>query len=126
MTLDGPLSSSESALLAAMLAEAKPHRVGLIARGTKAGLSRGWYFLGAGTWASDRSAETATSTELLSLAAPGAELTLTVVPAGTERRAGVDRDADGWFDRDELDAGSDPADPHSRPRHRHVPGGRQP
>ena len=58
------------------------------------------------------------------LAAPGAELTLTVVPAGTERRMGADRDADGWFDRDELAAGSDPADPRSRQRH--VPDGRRP
>ena len=44
-------------------------------------------------------------------------ITVTVVPKGTEQRAGVDRDSDGFFDRDELDAGSDPADPES------VPGG---
>jgi hypothetical protein len=30
-------------------------------------------------------------------------------------RVGVDRDEDGFFDRDELDAGSDPADPSSTP-----------
>jgi hypothetical protein len=32
-------------------------------------------------------------------------------------RIGVDRDEDGFFDRDEIDAGSDPADPSS------IPGG---
>jgi hypothetical protein len=37
------------------------------------------------------------------------------VPKGTEQRIGVDEDEDGFFDRDELDAGSDPADPISRP-----------
>jgi hypothetical protein len=28
---------------------------------------------------------------------------------------GVDRDEDGFFDRDEIDGGSDPADPGSTP-----------
>ncbi len=37
------------------------------------------------------------------------------MPRGTERRAGIDRDSDGVFDRDELDAGSDPADSSSIP-----------
>ena len=48
-------------------------------------------------------------------AAPGSELTYTVVPVGTGTRYGVDRDEDGHLDRDELDAGSDPADPDSTP-----------
>src|SRR4029453_12482319 len=39
------------------------------------------------------------------------------VPPGTGPRAGVDRDEDDFFDRTELDAGSDPADPGS------IPGG---
>jgi len=49
------------------------------------------------------------------LAGPGAELTFTAVPSGSEVRIGVDRDEDGFFDRDELDAGSNPADPVSTP-----------
>jgi hypothetical protein len=37
------------------------------------------------------------------------------VPSGSEVRIGVDRDEDGIFDRDELDDGTDPADPNSPP-----------
>src|SRR5207249_3815272 len=39
------------------------------------------------------------------------------VPPGSGQRVGIDRDEDGFFDRDELDAGSDPADAAS------IPGG---
>jgi hypothetical protein len=46
---------------------------------------------------------------------PGQEVTYTCVPPGSGVRMGVDRDEDGFFDRDELDAGSDPADPASTP-----------
>jgi len=37
------------------------------------------------------------------------------VPVGSGDRMGIDRDEDGYFDRDELDAGSNPADPLSIP-----------
>ena len=40
---------------------------------------------------------------------PGAHLHLRSAGSGT--RIGIDRDEDGFFDRDELDAGFDPADP---------------
>jgi hypothetical protein len=36
-----------------------------------------------------------------------------VVPRGCGRRIGIDRDADGYLDRDEIDFGSDPANPLS-------------
>ena len=42
-------------------------------------------------------------------------MTYTVVPQGSETRIGVDRDADGFLDRDELDVCRDPADPSSFP-----------
>ena len=45
---------------------------------------------------------------------PG-ELTFTCVPPGSGTRIGIDRDLDGALDGDELDAGSDPADPTSKP-----------
>jgi hypothetical protein len=46
---------------------------------------------------------------------PGQELTFTCVPPGSGERIGVDRDEDGFYDRDELDAGTDPANPDSFP-----------
>jgi hypothetical protein len=49
------------------------------------------------------------------MAAPGSELTLTVVPKGSEDRIGIDRDLDGAFDRDEIAACSDPTDAESLP-----------
>jgi mono/diheme cytochrome c family protein len=91
-------------------------RLDLIAKGRKSGLPRGWFFERAGGFfQSDRLAETETPAQLLALAAPGSEQTYTLVPAGSGERAGIDRDADGYFDQDELDAGSNPADPFSSP-----------
>ncbi len=50
-------------------------------------------------------------------ATAGQELTYTCVPPGSGVRIGIDRDEDGFPDRTEIEAGSDPADPNS------VPGG---
>jgi len=111
VTLDGPPSTAEDALLDAMAAIANTGQVGLVAKGRQAGLARGWYYAGSNVFQSDRRLHTATRSALEALVAPGSELTFTVVPKVSERRIGVDRDSDGWFDRDELDAGSDPADP---------------
>ncbi len=47
---------------------------------------------------------------------PGQELTFTCVPPGSGRRTALDRDEDGFYDRDELDAGSDPSDAASLPQ----------
>ena len=46
---------------------------------------------------------------------PGQELTYTCVPRLSGTRIGIDRDSDNFLDRDELDEGSDPADPTSVP-----------
>ena len=45
----------------------------------------------------------------------GRAMTYTCVPPGSGRRIALDRDADGVRDGDEVDAGSDPADPTSTP-----------
>jgi hypothetical protein len=42
-------------------------------------------------------------------------VTFTGVPPGAGIRLGVDRDRDGFLDRTEIAAGTDPADPHSNP-----------
>jgi YVTN family beta-propeller protein len=111
-------SPARPALLDAMLALARAptSRVDVIAKGAKDGLARGWYFAGTNDWfQSDRRSEVFSSDDLLALAAPGNELTFTVVPRGSGFRLGIDRDLDGDFDRDELDAGTNPSDRLLRP-----------
>lgn len=90
-------------------------RVGLVAKGVQRGVLRGYAYVGAGTFASDRCAESVAADDLRLAADVGSELTFTIVPNGTQRRIGIDRDEDGVLDRDELDSGSDPADPTSLP-----------
>jgi YVTN family beta-propeller protein len=87
---------------------------GLVAKGRVGGIDRGYYY-NAGIMSSDRAGESLTVTQLRGLAATGGEITFTLVPAGTQHRIGVDRDADGFLDRDEIDFGSDPADQSSVP-----------
>jgi DNA-binding beta-propeller fold protein YncE len=88
----------------------------LVLKGRENGLPRGWFFERAsGFFQSDRLAETETPGQLLALAAPGSEQTYMLVPAGSGERIGIERDADGYFDQDELDAGSNPANPPSIP-----------
>ncbi len=99
----------------ALLKIAAVGEVGLVVKGIVNGEHRGYYQTTPGTFQSDRAAGTASAATLLSSAAPGSELVLTLVPLGSEVRIGVDRDEDGHFDRDEIDAGSDPADPASTP-----------
>ena len=88
----------------------------LIVKGSVGGQARGWMLQG-GAFRSDRVSEaTLTPAALLALASVGGELTYTLVPQGSQTRLGVDRDLDGFFDRDELDHGSDPANAASVPQ----------
>lgn len=97
-----------------MLAIAGTGQVALVAKGRLDGLARGWV-LRNGVMQSDRAMEVHAPAALVALAAPGSEITWTLVPAGTGTRIGVDRDSDGYYDRDELDAGTDPANAASFP-----------
>jgi hypothetical protein len=75
-------------------------------------------YRGGSEFESDRSTgpdHVVTAAQLLASAAPGGELTYTVVPIGTQRRIAIDRDADSWSDGDELAVCADPADPASFP-----------
>jgi YVTN family beta-propeller protein len=100
-----------------LIARAAAADCDLVVKGTSAGLQRGWHRTAAGTFRSDRAAEPLLSDAALRAVAAtaGQQLTYTAVPPGSGVRIGVDRDEDGYFDRDELDAGSDPADPASDP-----------
>jgi YVTN family beta-propeller protein len=90
----------------------------VIVKGTVGGVQRGWYLAAGGsTFRSDRASEPLLSDASLRALAgtAGQELTYTAVPLGNGQRAGIDRDEDGFFDRTEIDAGSNPADPNSTP-----------
>ncbi len=96
------------------LANSSTSRVDVIVKGIEGGLPRGWFYNRTnGLFQSDRLAETETPAALRAFAATGSEQTYMVVPRGTGWRMGIDRDADGYLDRDELDFGSDPANPFS-------------
>jgi len=90
----------------------------VIVKGAISGQQRGWVRLPGGFFRSDRTTEpldTAATLRAKVLLGPSQELTYTCAPAGSGVRMGVDRDEDGYFDRDEIDGGSDPANPISIP-----------
>ena len=89
----------------------------VVVKGNVAGAARGWLRTSAGTFRSDRASEPLLNdVSLRALAATaGQELTYTCVPPGSGTRIGIDRDLDTYYDRDELDAGTDPANPSDYP-----------
>ncbi len=90
----------------------------LVVKGTIAGEARGALFNPAtGLFTTDRDADPAlTDAQVRAFATtPGQQLTYTCAPPGTGLRMALDRDEDGFFDTDEVDAGSNPADPNSIP-----------
>jgi len=118
LTVDATNKSAPGTIsqLGAMTALVDSGVVGLVAKGVVGGLARGWsYRAGTDGFQADRLAETVSTSALLQLATSGGEITFTVVPTPTAVRIGLDRDEDGYYDRDEIDAGSDPADPNSIP-----------
>ena len=100
-----------------ILARAAAGECDVVVKGNIGGQQRGAYRLSNGLLQTDRGAETPlTDVQLRALAGmSGQELTYTAVPPGSGPRMGVDRDEDGYFDRDEVDAGSDPANALSIP-----------
>jgi hypothetical protein len=101
-----------------LVGQSGAHECDLVVKCTVDGEARG-YLLNASTgqFRSDRASEATLSDATLRALAntAGQELTYTCAPPGSGVRMGIDRDEDGYLDRDELDAGSDPADPNSVP-----------
>jgi YVTN family beta-propeller protein len=90
----------------------------LIAKATVGGEARGWlYRTATNDFRPDRNAEAAlTDAQLRAVTdVAGQAVTYTCVPPGSGQRLALDRDDDGFFDSDEVDAGSDPADPGDTP-----------
>lgn len=117
ITFDGSNNATPALVtrLNTFFALANSNTIGLVVKGRQGGVERGWQYVGANTFQSDRGAESITAAALLASASLGGELTYTAAPFGTQRRIGIDRDADGFLDRDELDANADPANPASTP-----------
>ena len=117
LTVDGANHGQQAVIdqLAAMTALADTGVVGLVAKGLVGGVARGYAYVAGNGFQSDRAAEVTTASGLRGGATTGGEITFTVVPVGTETRIGIDRDSDGAYDGDEIDAGTDPADASSFP-----------
>jgi DNA-binding beta-propeller fold protein YncE len=99
-----------------MIQLASTNAVALVGKGIRDGEPRGYaYDSFTGLFQSDRATQQVAPDELRTSSGDGREMTVTVVPAGTETRIGIDRDEDGFFDRDELDRCSDPADGDNYP-----------
>ena len=95
-----------------MLGQPGAKECDLVAKAVIGGQARGFLLNAAsGDFQSDRAAEPAlTDAALRALAnTDGQEVTYTCVPPGEGVRLGLDRDGDGIFDQDEIDAGTDPA-----------------
>lgn len=104
VTLDGANNDDATirGRLDTMLALADRGDVGLVAKGRFAGQRLGYVYVGNGAFDSDRSIDGAISVEAVrALAGPGSEITFTLVPLGTQRRMGIDRDANGIRDGDQ-------------------------
>jgi len=89
----------------------------LVAKGWKGGELRSWLWQPNGRYQSDRIGEPALGRAALMQIASAAtgELTFTCVPPGSGMRIALDRDEDGFYDRDEIDAGTSPSDPNDFP-----------
>jgi hypothetical protein len=84
--------------------------LGMIAKGRRLGVDRGWLYQSGGVMQSDRHGEQISLTNLRLGAAPGNEVVFTLVPAGAQTRLGLDRDEDGFYDAEEIGACSNPSD----------------
>jgi hypothetical protein len=98
-----------------MINLANSNQVGLVVKGRQGGVDRGYRYNGTSivpnnVFQADAAGETITPLDLRNAAAAGNELTWTVVPPGSQTRIGIDRDEDGFFDRDEITGCGDPAD----------------
>jgi YVTN family beta-propeller protein len=88
--------------LTLLMGQADVANCDLIVKGVFRGERRGFLYVGNGMFQTDRHADSPLSLqELLQAAGAGAELTFTGVPAGSGRRLGIDRNADGKLDGDQ-------------------------
>ncbi|MBM4247396.1 MAG: hypothetical protein FJ148_27015 [Deltaproteobacteria bacterium] len=116
-TVTTSADAAVSARVALLAARAAAGECDLVVKGVLAGEARGWVRRVDGNFQPDRATEAPITPAMLQAHAStaGQQRTFTCVPPGPGERVGIDRDEDGAFDRDEIDAGTDPADSESFP-----------
>ncbi len=123
-SLDAPAATGKQALvisdtfgIAPFITRANSNtgRVELIVHATLEGKSRGWLYDRAVRQFKPDTQETNLPLSDLITKLNGTPAVFTLVPAGTGERYAIDRDGDGALNYDEILAGSDPANPESRP-----------
>jgi hypothetical protein len=87
----------------------------LVAKTELSDAEAGFLYVGSGLFETDRRGQPPISDATLRSLATARPVTYTCVPPGSGERIGVDRDGDGYWDGDERQAHTDPADPDSRP-----------
>jgi DNA-binding beta-propeller fold protein YncE len=117
VTRDAASNGAAGPRLDLLMARAAAGDCDVVVKGVLDGVARGWLRTAAGTFQPDRIAEATLSDAALRSqgSAAGQARTYTCVPPGSGERIGLDRDEDGFYDRDEIDAGFDPANPNSHP-----------
>jgi len=101
-------------LLRARAMATSPAECDLIVKGVVNGELRGALMNANGSYQLDRRADTMSDVDLRALVNVNNQtLTFTCVPPGSGTWMGIDHDADGVLDRDEIDAGTDPLDASS-------------
>lgn len=93
-------SGDVNSLLDLMVSLANEGKVGLVVHARVADVPRGYALTAVDTLQSDRTGEQVAVPALRALAGDGAEQTWTVVPYGSEKRLGIDRDLDGVLNGD--------------------------
>jgi YVTN family beta-propeller protein len=116
ITLTASSSAAVSARVQLLRRRADAGECDLVAKTEIFDVEAGFLYVGSGRFRTDRRALPPIDEAALRLLAQvGRPVTYTCVPPGSGQRIGVDRDGDGFWDGDEHDAHSDPADPASTP-----------
>jgi DNA-binding beta-propeller fold protein YncE len=117
VTIEDEIGDADRRLLDVLMKRAVAGDCDLVARGWEDKAQRGWLHRGY-VFLGDRTGAPALQLDALLSQFRGYRepITFTCVPPGDGVRSALDRDLDGYLDGDEILAGSDPADPRSRPQ----------